>query len=101
MTIMILAFTLGTLFKNTIIAALVPLFIYLSGKFLIEVTSSNISILKFFPTTGWELNDVLFGRLHEFEGITLNFSLIVFFIYFILLLLISFIHFTRADIKNQ
>ena len=50
---------------------------------------------------GWELNNVLFGRLHEFEGITLNLSIIVYLIYFILLLLISFIYFAKADIKNQ
>ena len=101
MIIMIIAFTLGTLFKNSIIAVLIPLFIYISGKFLIKVTTNNISILKFIPSTTWELNNVLFGRLHEFEGITLNLSIIVYLIYFILLLLISFIYFAKADIKNQ
>lgn len=101
MIIMIIAFTFSTIFKNSIIAVLVPLFIYLAGEYFIELDSYNISTLKFLPTTNWELTDVLFGKLHVFEGLTINFSIIICFIYFILFSVISFMYFNKADIKNQ
>ena len=62
MIVMVIAFTFSTIFKNSIIAVLVPLFIYLAGQFFIELDISNISILKFLPTTNWELTDVLFRK---------------------------------------
>lgn len=101
MIVMVIAFTFSTIFKNSIIAVLVPLFIYLAGEFFIKLDSYNISVLKFLPTTNWELTDVLFGKLHIFEGLTMSFSIIVCFIYFILFLVVSFMYFAKIDIKNQ
>ena len=102
LSICIIAFTCSTIFGSSVIAAIVPVFIYFIGILGINnINEKTILSMRYFLPTNWDLSGYLFGRLSEFKVMSMNFSVIVCLIYFVIMLILTFIFFKKGDIKNK
>lgn len=95
-----LAFALSTIINNTAFAIALTL----CGTIASEIINSfaltfNIKLLNYFVTTCWDLENYLFGGVSPF-GISLPRALITCLVYFIIMIVVSFIVFKKKDIKN-
>lgn len=102
LSICIIAFGCSTIFGSTIIASIAPIFVYFFN--ILGVTGINektILYTRYFLTTNWDLSNYLFGKLPEFEVMNVNFSIAIILIYFILILIPTFVFFIKGDIKNR
>ena len=96
-----LSFSISTIFKNTALANMIGIFGYISSEIInMLVIGRNLKLFKYFITLNWNLGDYLFGGLPEFQYISLPFSIIICIIYFILILIPTFIVFKKTNIKN-
>ena len=102
MLLMTLAFFLSILFNNGIIGVALPLLGYMLSPIIntLAIQSEKLYFLKYFVTPNWDLTIYSFGKLQEFEPINFKFSIIVCAIYFVVMLVLSFIIFKKKDIKN-
>lgn len=99
--IMTVAFVCSTIFTNTAVSIVIPLFGYMGAPILLQLAIAyDIQILKYFPTLNWDLTSYLFGGLPEFQYTNLGFSIIVSIFYFIAILVPTFIIFKKKNIKN-
>ena len=62
--------------------------------------SLNVKWIKYFVTPNWDLSQMFNGKLHELEGINMTFALVVCLIYFLIMIIPSFIVFKKKNIKN-
>ena len=101
--VLIISFAISTIFDNSIIAVLVPIFIYMSNLFFDNGANIYDKVPKnvLFLNTNWDLSNVIFGRLAEYGIFTFNFQLLVCVIYFIIMLIPTFMIFKNKDIKNK
>ena len=60
----------------------------------------EIEILKYIVTLNWDWTVYLFGGTSPYKGVTFPFSVIICLIYFIVLLMLSFVVFKKRNIKN-
>ena len=95
-TIMILIF-LGIKKKSSSLTSIITLVNYIVITPI--VINSNIKLLNYFINKHWDLSIYLYGRVVEDN--TLNFSIFMCIIYFILLFIASIIIFDSKDIKNM
>ena len=95
-TIMILIF-LGITTKSSSLTSIITLVNYIVITPI--VINSNIKLLNYFINKHWDLSIYLYGRVVEDN--TLNFSIFMCIIYFILLFIASIIIFDSKDIKNM
>lgn len=96
-----LAFAIGTIFKNTALATTLGILGYMgSGIINILVIEHNIKILKYFVTLNWNLGEYLFGGLPSFSYVSLPFSIAICILYFIIMLIPTYIIFKKTNIKN-
>ena len=97
-----LAFALSTLFTNSAIAIALPLLGYMGSSIINQFAYNykKAEFLKLFVTPNWNLNVFLFGRIPEFEPISLPFSISICLIYFIIMMVVSLIVFNKKEIKN-
>lgn len=96
-----LAFSIGTIFKNTALATTIGILGYMgSGIINILVIEHNIEILKYFVTLNWDLGEYLFGGLPSFSYVSLPFSIAICILYFIIMLIPTYIIFKKTNIKN-
>ena len=65
------------------------------------INEKTILYTRYFLTTNWDLSNYLFGKLPEFEVMNVNFSIAIILIYFILILIPTFVFFIKGDIKNR
>lgn len=99
--IIFIAFSFGTIFASSIISALLSMFVYIAQWQFIEITENTLPLTQILLTTNWDLSNYLLGKLHIFEQLTLEYSLINCFIYFVLLIVPAFLWFKHGDIKNK
>lgn len=96
-----LAFSIGTIFKNTALATTIGILGYMgSGIINMLVINHNIEIFKYFVTLNWDLGEYLFGGLPSFSFVSLPFSIAICILYFIIMLTPTYIIFKKNNIKN-
>ena len=96
-----LAFASSTLFTNSALAITIPLLGYMSADIInMLVIQYKVEFMKFFVSMNWDFEGYLFGNLPKMEGMTASFSTIICMIYFVCMLIPTFMVFKRKNIKN-
>ena len=96
-----LSFGLSAIFTNTALATALPIMGIITGGIINQlVTYYNVTWMKYFVTLNWDTFSMFFGRLSAFEPISLISSLITCLIYFIIMIIPTFIIFKKKNIKN-
>lgn len=96
-----LAFAFSTIFTNSALAIIISLLGYMSTNIInTMVIQYKVSFMKFFVTMNWDLSKYLFGNLPSMEGMTLGFSVIMCALYFIVMIIPTFVLFNKKNIKN-
>ena len=100
--IMTLAFSFSVIFVNSPLAIALPLLGMMGAEIINELAYhyEKAKFLRFFVTQNWKLNIYLFGKLPEFEPISLPFSIVICLIYFVIMIATSIFIFKRKEIKN-
>lgn len=96
-----LAFACSTLFTNSAIAIALPLLGYMSADMInMLVIQYKVQFMKIFVSLNWNFEEYLFGNLPKMEGMTMIFSIVICILYFIVMLVPTFITFKNKNIKN-
>ena len=96
-----LAFALGTIFTNSALAITISLLGYIAANIINQLAISyNIKFLEYFVTMNWDLSQYLFGNLPNMEGMTMTFSIITCIVYFLIMIISTWIIFKKKNIKN-
>ena len=95
-----LAFSISAIVGNTALSIVVA-FAGVIGSTIINSFALiyKIDILKYFVTTNWDFNYYLFGGTSPYNT-SLTHAIVVCIIYFIIMIVTTFIIFTRKNIKN-
>lgn len=96
-----LAFACSTLFTNSAVAIAIPLLGYMSADMInMLVVQYKVQFMKFFVSLNWNFEEYLFGNLPKMEGMTFGFSAIICILYFMIMLIPTFVTFKKKNIKN-
>lgn len=96
-----LSFALSTIFTNSPVAIALPLLGYMGVAIINQLAIQyNIGFLKYFVTLNWDFSQYLFGGMPLMEGLTPIFSGIICIIYFLIMIIPTFIIFKKKNIKN-
>ena len=96
-----LSFALSTIFTNSAVAIALPLLGYMGAAVINQLAIMyNIGILKYFVTLNWDFSYYLFGGMPLMEGLTPVFSAIICIVYFLIMMIPTFIIFKKKNIKN-
>ena len=96
-----LSFLISIITSNNILSLTISLIIYIfSASIKSLAINYNLKIMKYLLTMNWNINEYLFGKLSEYKYLNLTTSIIICIIYYIFLLVLSFIIFNKKDIKN-
>ena len=96
-----LAFACSTLFTNSAVAIAIPLLGYMSADMInMLVVQFKVQFMKFFVSLNWNFEEYLFGNLPKMEGMTIGFSIVICMLYFVVMLIPTFIVFKKKNIKN-
>lgn len=60
----------------------------------------DLDWIRYFVTPNWDLTQHFFGALPMYEGTTIEFSIVINAIYFIIMLIPTYIVFKKRNIKN-
>ncbi len=95
-----LAFAVSTIIGNTALAIVIT-FAGVIGSSIINLFASmyKIKALNYFVTTNWDFNYYLFGGTNPY-GPSLTHAIIVCLVYFLIMVITSFIVFNKKNIKN-
>ena len=99
--LMTLSFALSTLFNNSAVAITLTLLGYM-GSSMINMIGLQMDLdwIRYFVTPNWDLTQHFFGALPMYEGTTIEFSIVINAIYFIIMLIPTYIVFKKRNIKN-
>lgn len=96
-----LAFALSTLFLNSPLAVALPILGYMGSDVINMIAISyKWDWLKYFVTPNWDLSQYLFAGTPMFSGISIEFSITICAIYFVIMLVASIVSFKKRNIKN-
>lgn len=96
-----LAFAFSTLFTNSAVAIALPLLGYMGSEVInLLVVQYHVTFMKYFVTPNWDFSQYLFGNLPLMEGTTATFSAVVCLVYFLIMIVTTFIVFKKKNIKN-
>lgn len=96
-----LAFALSTLFLNSPLAVALPILGYMGSDVINMIAISyKWDWIKYFVTPNWDLSQYLFGGTPMFSGISIEFSITICAIYFVIMLVASIVSFKKRNIKN-
>ena len=100
-SLMILAFAISTIFTNSALSIAITLLGYM-GSSLVNTLGLALKLnwLKFFITPNWDLSQQFFGRLPDYEGLSIGFSVAIVVVYLLIMLVPTFIVFKKKNIKN-
>ncbi len=95
-----LAFAVSTIIGNTALAIVIT-FAGVIGSSIINMFASmyKIKVLNYFVTTNWNFNYYLFGGTNPY-GPSITQAIIVCLVYFLIMIITSFIVFNKKNIKN-
>lgn len=95
-----LAFAISTIFNNTALAITLSLCGFIGSEIINSLALVyKIKILNYFVTTNWDFSVFLNGGKSPFN-LSITHSLIVCLVYFLIMVVVSFVVFKRRDIKN-
>lgn len=96
-----IAFAFSTAFTNTPVAIIISLLGYMSTSIINAlVIKFKVNFMRFFITPNWDFTQYMFGNLPTFEHVNFNFSILICAIYFIIMIIPTFIIFKKKNIKN-
>ena len=96
-----LAFALSTLFLNSPLAVALPILGYMGSDVINMIAISyKWDWVKYFVTPNWDLSQYLFGGTPMFSGISIEISITICAIYFVIMLAASIVSFKKRNIKN-
>ena len=96
-----LAFALSTLSLNSPLAIALPIFGYMGSEMInLVAVSYGWNWIKYFVTPNWDLSQYLFGGIPLFSNMSVEFSITICAIYFVIMLVCSIITFKKRNIKN-
>lgn len=96
-----LAFALSTLFLNSPLAVALPILGYMGSDMINMIAISyKWEWVKYFVTPNWDLSQYLFGGTQMLSGISVEFSITICVIYFVIMLVASIVSFKKRNIKN-
>ena len=96
-----LAFALSTIFTNSALAITIALLGYMAPSIInMLVIQYKVTFMQYFETMNWDLSGYLFGNLPAMEGMTMGMSIITCLIYFLIMIIPTFIIFKKKNIKN-
>lgn len=96
-----LAFACSTLFTNSAVAIAIPLLGYMSADMInMLVIQFKVEFMRIFVSLNWNFEEYLFGNLPDMEGMTCGFSIIICILYFVAMVIPTFIVFKKKNIKN-
>ena len=95
-----LAFALSIVICNTGASIVITICGYLGSDIInLLVTKNSFKFLKYFVTPNWDLTHLIFGGTSPFDVSTTH-SLIVCLVYFIIMIVISYLVFKKKNVKN-
>lgn len=104
--ICLVSFLISTLSENSIIATIIPLGIYIYsiiyGNNVTGGAFETIPPKVFLLTSNWNLSSTLFGKLNaDYKIFTIQFQIAMCVLYFITIIIGTFLDFQLKDIKNK
>lgn len=97
-----LAFALSTLIGNTAAAVAISFVGSIASSIInLLVITYKVKFMRYFVTLNWDFSDYLYGGVSQFKYTNLKFSVIICLIYFIVMVITSFIVFKNKNIKNS
>ena len=94
-----LSFALSTIFTNSPVAISLPLLGYMGASIINQLAIQyNIGCLRYFVTLNWDFSQYLYGSMPLMEGLTPIFSVIICIIYFIIMIIPTFVIFKKKNI---
>ena len=94
-----LSFALSTIFTNSPVAISLPLLGYMGASIINQLAIQyNIGFLRYFVTLNWDFSQYLYGSMPLMEGLTPIFSVIICIIYFIIMIIPTFVIFKKKNI---
>ena len=96
-----LSFALSTIFTNSPVAIALPLLGYMGVAVINQLAMQyNVGFLKYFVTLNWDFTQYLYGNAPLMEGLTPEFSVVICLLYFLVMMIPTFIIFKKKNIKN-
>ena len=96
-----LAFAISTTFTNSTLAITISLLGYMAGSIINQLAIAyNLQFMKYFVTMNWELSIYANGALPYMEGMNITMSIIICIVYFLIMMIPTFIIFKKRNIKN-
>ena len=96
-----LAFAISTTFTNCTLAITISLLGYMAGSIINQLAIAyNLQFMKYFVTMNWDLSIYANGTLPYMEGMNMTMSIIICVIYFLIMMIPTFIVFKKRNIKN-
>ena len=96
-----LAFAISTIFSNSTLAITISLLGYMSSSIINQlVIGYHLNFMKYFVTMNWDLSIYANGALPYMEGMNMTMSIIICVIYFLIMMIPTFMVFKKRNIKN-
>ena len=96
-----LAFAISTTFTNSTLAITISLLGYMAGSIINQLAIAyNLQFMKYFVTMNWDLSIYANGALPYMEGMNMTMSIIICIVYFLIMVIPTFIIFKKRNIKN-
>ena len=96
-----LSFALSTIFTNSPVAIALPLLGYMGVAVINQLAMQyNIGFLRYFVTLNWDFTQYLYGGMPLMEGLTPEFSVVICLLYFLIMIIPTFVIFKKKNIKN-
>ena len=96
-----LAFAISTLFSNSTLAITISLLGFMSASIINQLAIGyDLQFMKYFVTMNWDLSIYANGALPYMEGMNMTMSIIICVIYFLIMMIPTFMVFKKRNIKN-
>ena len=96
-----LAFAISTLFTNSTLAITISLLGFMSASIINQLAIGyDLQFMKYFVTMNWDLSIYVNGALPYMEGMNMTMSIIICVVYFLIMIIPTFIVFKKRNIKN-
>ena len=96
-----LAFAISTTFTNSTLAITISLLGYMAGSIINQLAIAyNLQFMKYFVTMNWDLSIYANGALPYMEGMNMTLSIIICVLYFLIMMIPTFMLFKKRNIKN-
>ena len=96
-----LAFAISTIFTNSTLAITISLLGFMSASIINQLAIGyDLQFMKYFVTMNWDLSIYANGALPYMEGMNMTLSIIICVIYFLIMMIPTFVVFKKRNIKN-